>query len=313
MAACFLTSSENIYAQCQSAKDIETWGNFNNWVVREIKESGIIGGKIKHSYEIAKGDSIKGAIAYVNPDHCVWSTSSVMAIVKGVTKISCTVFPEQRDTGYCVRLETRMEKIKVLGLLNMNVIASGTIFLGQMLEPIKDTKNPQSKLNCGIPFTDCPQAIQFDYKTTVGHNRMKASGLGAPKTIGDNDYAECVVMLQKRWEDEQGNVYAKRVGTAYERFTQTQTEWQNGHKITIHYGDITQKPYYKEYMKLIPEELSNYMINSKGVSVPIIETGWAEQGETPTHIIIRFSASHGEAYVGDIANRLWVDNVKILY
>lgn len=313
MAACFLTGLNSIYAQCQSAKDIETWGNFNNWVVREIKESGIIGGKIKHSYEIAKGDSIKGAIAYVNPNHCVWSTSSVMAIVKGVTKVSCTVFPEQRDSGYCVRLETRMEKIKVLGLLNMNVIASGTIFLGQMLEPIKDTKNPQGKLNCGIPFTDSPQAIQFDYKTVVGHNRMKASGLGAPKPIGDNDYAECVVMLQKRWEDEQGNVYAKRVGTAYERFTQTQTEWQNGHKITIHYGDITKEPYYKEYMKLIPEELSNYMINSKGVSVPIIETGWAEQGETPTHIIIRFSASHGEAYVGDIANRLWVDNVKIIY
>ena len=66
-------------------------------------------------------------------------------------------------------------------------------------------------------------------------------------------------------------------------------------------------------MRLIPEELSNYMINSKGKSVPIREIGWGEKGETPTHLIVRLSASHGEAYVGDITNRLWIDNVKFVY
>ncbi len=311
--AILFISNTDLYSQCQGARDIEKWGDFNNWVVREIKESNIIGGDIKYNYEIAKGDTIKGEIPYVNPPHCVWSTSSVMAIVSGITKTSCSVFPEPRDSGYCVRLETRLEKIKVLGLINLNVIASGTIFLGQMLEPIKDTKNPQAKLNCGIPFTDRPAAIMFDYKTIVGHNRLKAGGLGAPKSLGDNDYAECIVMLQKRWEDAEGNVYSKRVGTAYERFTQSDTTWNNGHKATIHYGDITKKPFYRDYMKLIPFELSNYMINSKGVSVPIREIGWAEPDEIPTHIIVRFSASHGEAYVGDIVNRLWIDNVKFVY
>ncbi len=305
--------SVSAYAQCQGAKDIEEWGKFNHWVVREIKESKIIGGQTRHLYEIAKGDTIKGEIPYVNPPHCVWSTSSVMAIVSGITKTSCSVFPEKRDDGYCVRLETRMEKIKVLGLINLNVIASGTIFLGKMHEPIKDTKNPQAKLNVGIPFSDRPVALQFDYKTIVGHNRLKAGGLGAPKVLGDNDYTECIVMLQKRWEDEQGNVYSKRVGTAYERFTQTDTTWNNGHRAVIHYGDITGEPFYRDYMKLIPFELSNYMINSKGESVPIREMGWAEPDEVPTHVIVRFSASHGEAYIGDIVNRLWVDNVKFVY
>ena len=81
----------------------------------------------------------------------------------------------------------------------------------------------------------------------------------------------------------------------------------------IHYGDITGDPFYRENMKLIPEELSNYMINSKGKSVPIQEVAWGNGDETPTHIIIRFSASHGEAYVGDTTNRLWIDNVKMIY
>ncbi len=301
------------YSQCQTANDIARYGTFDNWVVREIKESGIIGGEIRHSYEIAEGDTIKGPIPYVNPPHCVWSTSSIMGNVSGIIKVSCTVFPEERDNGKCVRLETRLEKVKVLGLINLNVIASGTIFLGQMLEPIRDTKNPQGKLNCGIPFTDRPEAIIFDYKTIVGHNRMRAGGIGAPKELGDNDYAECIVMLQKRWEDEEGNVYSKRIGTGYERFTQNQTEWKNGHRVEIHYGDITKEPFYRDYMKLIPQELANYMINSKGKSVPIQEVGWGNGDETPTHVIVRFSASHGEAYVGDTVNRLWVDNVKFAY
>ena len=207
------------YGQCDNAKLIEKWGNFDNWIVREIKESGIIGGNTRHLYEIAKGDSIKGEIPYVNPDGCVWSNSNVMAIVKGVTKTSCSVYPEKRDDGYCVRLETRLERIKVIGLINLNVIASGTIFLGKMLEPIRNTKNPQSKLDVGIPFTDKPKGITFDYKVVVGHARLKATGFGAPKELNDNDYADCVVMLQKRWEDEAGNVYSRRVGTAYHRFT----------------------------------------------------------------------------------------------
>lgn len=308
----FMCSAQWGYAQCQSVKDIEKMGKFEHWRVREIKESILLGGEVKHSYEIAEGDTIKGPIPYVNPPHCVWSTTNVMGNVTGIIKVSCTVYPEARGDDYCVRLETRLEKIKVLGMINLNVIASGSIFLGQMLEPIRDTKNPQGKLNCGIPFTDRPEGIMFDYKVTVGHNRCRAGGLGAPKELGDNDYADCVVMLQKRWEDEEGNVYSKRVGTGYARFTENQLEWKNGHFLPIHYGDITKEPFYKDYMQLIPMDVANYMINSKGKSMPIQEVGWADADETPTHIIIRFSASHGEAYVGDTANRFWVDNVKII-
>ena len=94
-----------------AAANIEKWGKFDNWRVREIKESAIIGGNTKYVYEIAKGDTIKGVKPYMNPYGCVWSNSNVLAIVSGIVKCSNTVFPEKRGDGYCVRLETRIERV----------------------------------------------------------------------------------------------------------------------------------------------------------------------------------------------------------
>lgn len=303
------------YAQNTSDNSIEKGGNFDNWKVRKIKESLIIGGHTKYLYVIAPcGDTIEGPHPYRNPKGWVWSSSNVLAIVKGIVKTSCTVFPEKRGNGSCVRLETRLEKVTALGIINMQVLASGTVFLGKMLEPIRNTNNPQSKLDCGVPYTRKPYAISFDYKAIIGNNRVKATGFGSPKELHDNDYAECVVMLQKRWEDAKGNVYAKRIGTVFKRFTAADVKqgWTNGLVLPIMYGNISNESYYRNYMGLIPAELSNYMINSKGKSVPIIETGWGNESEVPTHIIIRFSSSYGEAYTGDPANRLWIDNVKLI-
>ena len=67
-------------------------------------------------------------------------------------------------------------------------------------------------------------------------------------------------------------------------------------------------------MQLVPEEFEQYTVNSKGKSVPIKEIEWDESGvDTPTHIVLRISAGCGEAYVGDIINKLWLDNVKLVY
>lgn len=315
----FLLVSLSLYvshfavAQNNTSDQISLWGKFDAWRVRKIKESGIIGGDTKLLYEISRGDTLRGANAYKNPVGCVWSTSNVLAIVKGIVKTSCTVFPEKRDNGYCTRLETRLEKVKVLGILDMQVLASGTIFLGNMIEPITGTKDPQSKMNSGISFTGKPSGMSFDYKVTVGNNRIRSSGFGAKKELGDADYAECAIMLQKRWEDKDGNVYSKRIGTGYHRFTKSTLSWTNDFTVKIYYGDITKESFYKPYMQLIPDELNNYMINSKGKSVPVKEIGWGTKDETPTHIIVRFSSSHGEAYVGDVTNKLWIDNVKLIY
>lgn len=236
-----------------------------------------------------------------------------MAKVSGVVKGSVTVFPEKRDSGYCARLETRMENVKVLGLINISVLATGTIFLGKVIEPVQDTKNPQSKLSSGIPFTKRPTALAFDYKVTPGGLQIKATGFSRIAKLKEQNQAEACLLLQKRWEDAEGNIYAKRIGTAYEQYGRDVTEWQNGHRIPVHYGNITQEPYYKPFMDLVTGEHTQYCQNSKGVMVPIQEVGWGQADEEITHIILRLSSGNGGAYIGAPDSKFWIDNVKLIY
>ena len=298
----------------RTAREIEEIGKFDFWTVRIMDESAIIGGETSCLFEPAAcNDTVTGRKVYVNPEGCLWRTSNVYADVLGVVKTSTSVFPEKRGDGYCARCEVVMEELKVLGLLNMDVAAQGSVFLGKVVEPIKDTKNPQGKLLFGVPFTGTPKAMQLDYKAIVGGEAVRATGLSRKKRLGYKDFADLVLMLQYRWEDEDGNVYAKRVGTAYERITESCTEWQNGHVVPVKYGDITSDPEYEPYMGLIEERLSNYTLNSKGKSVPVHEVGWAEPGTEPNFLIIRFSSSYGVAFSGGIGNKFWIDNVKLVF
>ena len=87
----------------------------------------------------------------------------------------------------------------------------------------------------------------------------------------------------------------------------------NGHEITIHYGDITKKPFYKEYMGLKTDPyLAYYTINSKGKNTLIQEEGWAEEGTQPNHMMIYFISSCGKAFYGGVGNTLWIDNVEVI-
>jgi len=291
------------------------FGNFDNWVVREINESAVIGGNTRYIYEIAKGDTLRDNTPYKNMAGSPWATSNVLAKVSGVIKSSATVFPEKRGDGQCARLDTRLEDVKVLGIINISVLASGSIFLGQMDEPIKDTKNPNSKLMMGIPFTRRPTAMVMDYKLKASpdNTRIKATGFSSRKEIPGRDYASVIVLLQKRWEDENGDVYAKRVGTAVERLGDNTPEWVNGYQIPILYGNITTLPAFKPYMNLLPPENSYYCKNSNGKIVPVVETGWGDTGDEPTHIILMISSSYDSAYQGTIGNSIMVDNVGLVY
>lgn len=300
----------NTNAQSEKIENIP-YGNMDNWMVRKIKESRVIGGNTRYFYEITKGDTLVDA-AYKNTSS-PWATSSVLAKVKGITKTSITVFPERRDNGYCARLETRIENVKVLGLININVLASGTIFLGEMVEPITSTDDPQSKLVTGIPFTKRPKYLQYDYKVTTGGDCIKSTGFSGQKKVNKKDMAEVQILLQHRWEDANGNVYAKRVATGWERFGQSVANWQNNHRLELQYGNITGKSFYASYMGLKQGDDAYYTRNSKGKMVPIQENGWASPDETVTHLILQFSSSNGGAYTGSIDSRFWIDNVKLIY
>ena len=289
------------------------YGDMNQWVVREIYESAIIGGNTKLLYEIAPTDTIKGNVEYVNQGGSLWANSNVLAKVAGVVKTNTSVFPERRGDGWCARLETRMESVKVFGLVDIEVVAAGSIFLGKMHEPIKGTKNPQSKICSGISFTEKPKALRLDYKVKLApeKNRIRSTGFSRKTTIAGQDSIAIILFLQKRWEDKEGNIYAKRIGTMVKRFAKSSNGWVNDATFPILYGDISKHPKYKHYMRIQVEE--RYAVNSKGESAPINEIGWAEEGEMPTHMILQLTSSHGGAYIGSPGNTMWIDNVKLVY
>ena len=306
---CFFTCT----LSAQQKVETLPFGDMDQWVDRQIEESGIIGGETKHVYAIAPTKVITGDEPYKNMGGSPWATSNVMAKVAGITKTNTSVFPEKRGDGYCARLDTRMESVKVLGLVNITVLAAGSVFTGTVHEPIKGTKNPQKMLQSGVPFTKKPKALQFDYKVKMSdrEKRVRATGFSRITDVEGKDYPAVVLLLQKRWEDKDGNVFAKRIGTVVTYFYQT-TDWKNKATFEIMYGDITGRPEYKAHMMRL-QATEYYTVNSKGESVPIHEIAWGDKDEVPTHLFLQFASSHGGAYIGSPGNTLWVDNVGLVY
>ena len=299
--------------QQQHTVEMIPFGNMDQWVDRQIKESGIIGGALKNVYAIGPTATIRENKAYKNMGGSPWATSNVMARVAGITKTNTSVFPEKRGDGYCARMDTRMESVKVLGIVDITVLAAGSMFLGEVHEPIKGTKNPQKMLNSGIPFTKKPIAVQFDYKVNMSdrEKRIRATGFSRITDVEGKDFPEVNLFLQKRWEDKDGNIFAKRVGTMVVRYYNT-TDWHNNATYSIMYGDITGDPAYKPHMMRLQVE-ERYAINSKGESVPVKEVAWGTEEDAPTHLLLQFTSSHGGAYIGSPGNSLWIDNVKLVY
>ena len=296
-----------IFANAQTFEPIP-FGDFESWTTREIKESGIIGGKTKFLYVVGPEAYIKGNKPYNYELHTPWTMSNAYAKVAGIHKGSNTVQPEKRGEGRCARMDTKMEDVTVLGFIDISVLVSGSMFLGQTLEPITGTGDPYKNLNFGLPFTRKPKALVLDYKCLISKNNyvMKFPGVGSKRIDGVQDKAEFFVYLQKRWEDEEGKIHALRVGTAREQLDHDEPEWINAHRVEIHYGDITKTDYYQDFMHLNGPYRA---MNSKGKIVPIIEEGWADADDTPTHAIMMITAGNQGAFIGTVGNTLWVDNV----
>lgn len=297
----------------QRKEEPVAYGDMDQWTVRKITESAIIGGNTKLLYEVGPIDTIVGNKAYKNRGGSPWANSNVMAKV-GVTKTNTSVFPEKRGDGYCARLETRIETCVVLGIVDIKVLAAGSMFLGTVHEPIKGTSNPQSKLGFGIDFTKKPSALIFDYKIKLSgqKDRIRSTGFSKESVISGMDMPEVNLFLQKRWEDADGNIYAKRIGTMVNRYNKS-TDWINNAEYPVWYGDITSHKGFKPYMNLISGENTRYTLNSKGKSVPIQEVGWGTEADEVTHVILQFTSSHGGAYIGSPGNTMWVDNVRFVY
>lgn len=311
----FSVIGHNLDAQSDVVAKINEYGDFDMWSVREVKESGIIGGATKYLYEFY-GDQdtlVTNKQPYVSPKDYLWRTNNVLAVVAGVVKTNNTVFPEKRGDGYCARIETHIEEVKALGVVNMDVVCQGALLVGALPEPIRDTKSPMAKVMYGLSFNGSPKAVEFDYKADVGHEVYRGTGFSKLKPMDYPDSAEITFVLQKRWEDEDGRVHALRVGTAIMRISKDVPEWVNGYELKLHYGDITGEPFYRDYMGLKTDpETAYHTLNSQGRNVIVEEDGWAGPGTEPNYMMLHFIASCGKAFYGGVGNTLWIDNVKIV-
>ncbi len=289
------------------------YGNMDHWVVRSIKESAIIGGHTKEVYAVGPSMTITGNEPYTNKGGSPWGSSNVMAKVSGITKTNNSVYRDRHGAGYCAKLVTHIEKVKVLGLINIKVLAAGSLFLGDVREPITGTKDGPKAINWGIPFHQRPKALRYDYRTQLSNSptRIRQTGFSSASTVAGHDYAVTVLYLQKRTEDSKGNITAKRVGTMVVKYGKSTNGWVDNATYTIHYGDIRGMAGYDA--ALMGLRSTDYARNSKGKSVPVRETGWASASETPTHLVLQFSSSHGGAYVGTPGNTFWIDNVALVY
>lgn len=304
LAVCQLNAEERV-------EDIP-FGDMENWVTRYITESRLFSGKTKVIYAIAPTDTIDGNVAFqygVNGNP--WSVSNAYIRVMGLDKASGTTRPERRGDGWCARMDCKLETVVALSI-DLKVQIAGTIFLGFTYEPIPlwAANDPYGVVEMGVPFTGHPTALMLDYKAKVADENTitYAKATAHPKQREGRDCAEVYIYMQKRWE-ENGKIYARRVGTAYERIWNDVPEWVNAHRIPIRWGDITKQPDYKDY-----EGLNKHGFrakNSQGTMVPVNEVGYSD--EEPTHMVLMISSGCYEAFIGHDGNTLWVDNVKLVY
>lgn len=311
-----LTIINTIFAGAKERVEFLPFGDMEQWAVRYIKESALIGGNTKELYVLGPRDTIScaaGNVPYRYKGKTSWGISNAYAFVAGVAKAACTTYPERRGNGWCARLEAKLEKVKVFGLINIEVAIAGTLFLGQVIEPVNSVSEPYKCIDIGVPFTKRPKALMLDLKAKVKEERTltKALGLGA-KTIEGHDEPEVYIYLQKRWEKD-GQIYATRVATARERIAKSIPDWKNDHRLELQYGDIRSRKDFVKYKGLFPDGGVFKAQNSRGEMVEIQEVGWASPTETPTHMILMLTAGCYPAFYAAIGNALWVDNVRLVY
>lgn len=289
------------------------FGDMESWTVRYIEESKLLGGQTKTLYCLAPTDTIweNGPYTY-GQDGNPWSTSNAYANIIGIEKAAGTMAPEAREDGStCCRMDVDMLGVRVMGMIDIEVLVAGTMFTGRTIEPITTAKDPYRNIDFGVPFTGRPTALMFDYKCIVSPEDWVwyAKGTAKPKKQEGHDEAEGYVYLQHRWEDEKGHIHSIRVGTGYKRFSEDQLTWVNGYRLPIHYGDITGEEWYEDYMGFKGIQRA---MNSRGKMTLIQEEGWDGTLE-PTHLVIMLTSGKYEAFVGKEGNVLWVDNVNLVY
>ena len=266
---------------------VEVLGDFENWNERSIKESALIGGKTKTLYKIDG----------------TWDCSNAHAKAMGVDKVSVSVRPEKRGEGTCCRMESTLETVSAVGI-NFKALATGSIYTGKMIDVVgmKQSSDPNSAIDMGVPFTGRPSALILDYKALIqNQTAIYAPAKTHVKAVDGKDAGQITLILQHRWE-ENGHVYAYRVGTAQKNINQSTDDWNNDFRLPVTYG--------KSPVALANNRHKTH--NSKGEMVCIEEVDYRGDLE-PTHIIVQISAGSMAPFTGCPGNTMWVDNIRLAY
>ena len=289
------------------------YGDFEHWTVRHIRESAVLGGEVKTLYVVGPDETIDGNKTY-DYSRTIWASSNAYARVSGVTKTSVTMEPDEGPTGKCARLSTRYASCKVAGLVEIKVLATGALYWGKMLEPVTGVKNPYAFMDWGIPFTKRPSALVLDGKAELPNTGMLVRGTTfSQKEFPGKDPCQIMLLLQNRWEDEEGNIHALRVGTAVRRIDKSTDGWVKGFRVPVIYGDARNDTRFREYMGLLQGAQRLYALNSRGQRKPILEEGWADADAPVTHAVLQITAGSCGAFTGALGNTLWVDNIRLEY
>ena len=265
---------------------VEVLSDFESWKTKLIKESSLIGGRTKTLYKLGG----------------TWDCSNAHAKAMGVEKVSVSVRPEKRGEGTCCRMESTLETVSAIGI-NFKAFATGSIYTGKMIDVVgmKQSSDPNSAIDMGIPFSGRPSALILDYKALIQNQQaVYAPAKTHVKNVDGRDAGQITLILQHRWE-ENGHVYAYRVGTAQKKITQS-TDWQNDFRLPVQYG--------KSSLALTNDRHQTH--NSKGQMVCIEEVDY--RGDlAPTHIIVQISAGSMAPFTGCPGNTMWVDNIRLAY
>lgn len=307
---CYLLCLFPLLVSAQQREEMLPYGDMDQWIVRYIKESRILGGSTKVLYAIGPTDTIKENSAYIPIAGNPWGCSNTYAKWIVETAAGGAVQPDPRGDGYACKLENKLTHID---FGNLYVMVTGSIFLGKNLEPVGLTakSKPFTVIDFGVPFSKHPIALRLDYKARIEESDIVTNTQrNKPEIEKGKDYAEIFVFLQHRWEDPKtGKIYARRVGTASERIYQDIPEWVNNHDLPIRWGDITNDSTYH------PNERLNKSImmacNSQGKIVEIEEVGFGT--EAPTHVILQITSSCAGVFRAHEGNILWIDNLRWVY
>ncbi len=132
----FVAFISSLSLLAQHKVEMFPFGDMDQWVDRQIKESRIIGGNTKNVYEIAPTAVIQGDQVYKNMGGSPWGTSNVMAKVAELqNKYVC--FPGKKGRRVLCTSGYTHGKCESVGLVNITVLAAGSIFTGRCMNLLR--------------------------------------------------------------------------------------------------------------------------------------------------------------------------------